>query len=295
MWWLSAPTRHKVWCPRLSIKATWEDPSLCYGPAILGWKSPTTLGQPTTPAGGMCKGITGTYDAIDHIHRWGSSWQGSSITLIDCSPFPMLWGSGRRSSGSPKGLKPQEKLESPFSGFLFNHPLPGMLQAPPCPFNSDSLNPNCSQPVNLYTRYFHPVDENTPGQPCDAKVGATAGIHRDGQVLAGRQCTPHNYWPPTGADNFTRPFSRDYHGYNDVYMGTAGCCNGHHLCRYHDGIYEPSKLGIHPYGGGPPHSHPEGCHKVGVRRLSVDAAISTWCHQHWCHISPAMAVVPPFL
>ena len=90
-------------------------------------------------------------------------------------------------------------------------------------------------------------------------------------------------------------FGRGCHGHQDVYAATTRHHNGCHLWRYHDCIYESHKLGAQPYGRGLPHSHPGGCHRVGVRRLSAVAVISTQCHQYWCPISPTMADVHPTL
>ena len=150
-----------------------------------------------------------------------------------------------------------------------------MLQTPHHPFNNDDLNTGYSWLEYWHTRYFHTAGENTLRKPCCMKANAPTWICGHSQVFVGRQCSPNHYQPPSSAVNFTRPFGGDHHGHNDVYAAKTRHYDGCHLCRYCDCIYEFHKLGAHPYDGGLPHSHPWGCHQIGVRTLSADTAIST--------------------
>ena len=78
---------------RLQDEASPEDASLHQGLAILGGKSPATLGQPTTPVGSMCERAKRIYGATDVIHWWGSPHQGNIIPLGEGSSISTLWTS----------------------------------------------------------------------------------------------------------------------------------------------------------------------------------------------------------
>ena len=123
------------------------------------------------------------HEAVDHIHGGASSFQGSSITLSHGNPFLIPRGGRRGSSRIHKGKK-QQVPESLPSGF--NHPLPGMLQAPYHSCNSGSLHPNYSQPVGWCTKYFQAACENTSGKSHCMKADVTDWIHGNCQVLVDR-------------------------------------------------------------------------------------------------------------
>ena len=155
------------------------------------------------PVGGVHWRVRKVHEAVDHLYRGASSFQRSSITVGHGNPFPMLWGGRRGSSRIQEGMK-QQMPESPSLGFHFNHPIPGTLQAAHCSCNSDNLHPKYSWPADQCTKYFHAAGENTSGKSCCMKADVTTQTCQNCQVLVGRWHTPHNYWPPTGAGNFTR-------------------------------------------------------------------------------------------
>ena len=132
---------------------------------------------------------------------------------------------------------------------------------------------------------------NTSRQPCGVKVDTTTQIHRDCQVLAGGQCSPHSYWPPSGVDNFTRPFGGDHHGCHDIHTAAAGCHDGHHLHRFHDDFYEPSQFGASPPGGWLPYGCLRRCYRCGGLKMVVTT--STQSYWHWCHLNPSFVMVHP--
>ena len=113
------------------------------------------------------------------------SHQGPSIPLGDGNPFLVLQSGGTVSPGSHKGLEPQQMSESPFLGFLSNQPLPGMLQAPHHPFNSDypSLTISSQQTgaPNIFTQWV-----TTPlGSPAEWKWTPLPGFVEIARSLRG--------------------------------------------------------------------------------------------------------------
>ena len=57
----------------------------------------------------------------------------------------------------------------------------------------------------------------------------TAQFCRDCTVLQGEPHSMSHNQPPLGDGIYTKPFGRRCHDNQDVYMTTAGCCNGHYL------------------------------------------------------------------
>ena len=87
MWWLSATTGPKIWCKRSSFEAAWKDPGIHKGPATLGQGSCAPMAGHAVQDGRVCWGTLAMHGALNHIQRWGGSYQGSSITLGDGNPL----------------------------------------------------------------------------------------------------------------------------------------------------------------------------------------------------------------
>ena len=190
------------------------------------------------------------HEAADHIHGQVSSFQGSSITLGDGNPFLMLWGGRRWSSGIHKGMK-QKMPESPPSGFLFNHPLPGMLQAPQSSSEQwlpqPQLFPACRpvHQISLCSGWKHLLWSSC----CMRSRHVTTLICWNCQVLMGRwyilyNCqTFHQSWQLHQAFWWGLPWPQWC-----LYMAVTGHHDGHHLCRFSDDLFQPHKFGAYPYG-----------------------------------------------